>query len=142
MKHPYFWKTTVVFLQILCVLGIFGICYAGYYKAGSSIFNMAQIDGGKYENTEYYLQEVNSQFALLHERIRQEEMFQKDESGRMTSEVNMNDYGYYNIKYTVETLLNAEENWSDYDISIYFDQDGEIPDEENIMLISSFNYII
>ena len=134
MKHPYFWKTTVVFLQILCVLGIFGICYAGYYKAGSSIFNMAQIDGGKYENTEYYLQEVNSQFALLHERIRQEEMFQKDESGRMTSVVNMNDYGYYNIKYTVETLLNAEENWSDYDISIYFDQDGEIPDEENIML--------
>ena len=41
---------------------------------------------------------------------------------------------YYYIKYTVETLLNAEENWSDYDNSIFYDQYGEIPDDENIML--------
>lgn len=142
MKHPYFWKTTVVLLQILCVLGIFAICYAGYYKAGSSIFNMAQIDGGKYENTEYYLNEVNSQMTFLNDKIRQEEMFKKDQSGRMTSVLNMNDYGYYNIKYTVETLLNAEENWSNYEITFYFDTGSEIPEEDNIILPAEAKRII
>ena len=75
MKHPYFWKTTVILLQVMCLLGIFGICYAGYYKAGNSIISMAQIDGGKYENTEYYLNEVNRQIVSLSDLVQQEEMF-------------------------------------------------------------------
>ena len=136
MKHPYSWKTTVVLLQVICVLGIFGICYAGYYKAGNSIFNMAQIDGGKYENTEYYLNEVQTQIISLSDMIRQEGMFKRDESGRMYSTINMKDYGYDYIEYDVETLLNADlnsgENWSYYEITFFYDEDSETLERDNM----------
>lgn len=140
MKHPYFWKTTVILLQVMCLLGIFGICYAGYYKAGNSIISMAQIDGGKYENTEYYLDEVNRQIVSLSELVQQEEMFKKDESGRMSYTMNMNNYGYDYIEYEVETLLGAQEIWSSYTIRFLY-EDG-IPEEDEIVLPAEARRII
>lgn len=142
MKHPYFWKTTVILLQVMCLLGIFGICYAGYYKAGNSIISMAQIDGGKYENTEYYLNEVNRQIVSLSDLVQQEEMFKKDESGRMSYTMNMNSYGYDFIEYEVETLLNAQVIWSAYTIVFSYESEELVPEDGEIILPAEARRIV
>lgn len=134
MKHPYIWKTTVILLQVMCLLGIFGICYAAYYKAGNSIINMAQIDGGKYENTEFYLDEVDHQIQSLGFMVEQEKLFQKDWNGKMSTIVDMRDYGHANIQYEVDTLLKVVEHWSSYQIIFCYGSEADIADETRILL--------